>query len=346
MITKTTNRTRTAVSGVTYDFDFRIDSASDLEVYGIDSDGVATEITTGFSVAFDPDAETGTVTFDSEPSTYDEILRLRSKPYTQGTDVPIREGFSEEDIEGALDSLEMQIQQLKEITDYCVKQDLTNVLVNIVFPAPEDGKAIVWDGTSGEMANKEIPTQAEIDSVDAAVIAANAAKDAAVIAQAAAELAAENFEFASKAEAEAGVNTTKSMNPLRVAEAIAALTPDPDGTILAVIDGGGGVITAGKKLQLEIPFACTLNRYTMVADAAGAIVIDVNRSTYANFPTTASICGGGKECTIAATNQKSQDTDISNWTSVAIAAGDVLEFEVDSCTTITRCTLSLKYTRT
>ena len=122
--------------------------------------------------------------------------------------------------------------------------------------------------------------------------------------------------------------------------------PKLTGTIQVVIDGAGGTITTGKKVQLEIPFACTLNQYTMVADAAGAIVIDVNRSTYANFPTTASICGGGKECTISATNQKSQDTAITDWTSDDIAAGDILEFEVDSCTTITRCTLSIKFTRT
>ena len=117
------------------------------------------------------------------------------------------------------------------------------------------------------------------------------------------------------------------------------------GTISVIIDGGGSAITTGKKAQVEISFACILSRYTMIADQAGTIVIDINRSIYSNFPTTASICGSGKECTIAATNQKSQDTDISNWTSVEIAAGDVLEFEVDSCTTITRCTLSLKYAR-
>jgi len=151
--------------------------------------------------------------------------------------------------------------------------------------------------------------------------------------------------FASKAEAEAGEDNIKGMTPLRTAEAIEAQVIQ-NGVILAIIDGGGSAITTGKKIHIEVPFACTLNRYTMIADQAGAIVIDVNRSTYADFPTTASICGSGKECTIAATNQKSQDVDIADWTSVAVAAGDILEFEVDSCTTITRVTLSLKFTRT
>lgn len=118
------------------------------------------------------------------------------------------------------------------------------------------------------------------------------------------------------------------------------------GAIEVVIDGGGAAITTGKKVQIEMPFPVTLSRYTMIADQAGACVIDVNRSTYSGFPTTVSICGSGKECTITATNQKAQDTDISDWTDVTLDEGDIVEFEIDSCTTITRVTLSLKFTRT
>ena len=123
--------------------------------------------------------------------------------------------------------------------------------------------------------------------------------------------------------------------------AIASLT----GAIQVVIDGGGAAISTGKKIQIECPYAVTLSRYTMIADQSGSIVIDVNRSTYSGFNTTASICGSGKECTISGA-YKAQDTDISNWTDVTIDAGDILEFEVDSCTDITRVTLSLLFTRT
>jgi len=122
--------------------------------------------------------------------------------------------------------------------------------------------------------------------------------------------------------------------------------PSPVFSFAVVIDGGGTAITTGKKIRVVFDFACTLTQYTLVADVAGAIVIDINRSTYGDFPTTVSMPGAGKEPTIAATNQKSQDTNISDWTSVAVVAGNVLEFEVDSCTTITNCTVGLKYTRT
>lgn len=117
--------------------------------------------------------------------------------------------------------------------------------------------------------------------------------------------------------------------------------------IVFVIDGGGSAITTGEKGHLEIPFACTLTAWTLMADVAGAIVIDIWKDSYANFPPTNAdaMPGSGKEPTIVATNQKAQDTDISDWTTVAIAAGNILAFNVDSCTTITRVVLSLKATR-
>jgi hypothetical protein len=119
-------------------------------------------------------------------------------------------------------------------------------------------------------------------------------------------------------------------------------------TITFIIDGGGSAITTGQKGHLEIPFACTLTGWTLMADVAGAIVIDIWKDTYANFPPTNAdaMPGAGKEPTIAATNQKAQDTNISDWATVAISAGDILAFNVDSCATITRVTLSLKAVKT
>jgi hypothetical protein len=114
-----------------------------------------------------------------------------------------------------------------------------------------------------------------------------------------------------------------------------------------IIDGGGSAIATGIKGDIIIDYACTLDSWTLIADAAGAIVIDVWKDTYANFPPTDedSMCSG-KEPTITATNASAQDTSITDWTTDDIAAGDVLRFNVDSCTTIKRVTLSFKVTRT
>jgi len=40
----------------------------------------------------------------------------------------------------------------------------------------------------------------------------------------------------------------------------------PVASITFIIDGGGSAITTGIKGALEIPFACTINRVTLLAD--------------------------------------------------------------------------------
>ena len=114
------------------------------------------------------------------------------------------------------------------------------------------------------------------------------------------------------------------------------------GTVTYVIDGGGSTITTGSKGFLQIPFACTVNNWTIVADQSGSIVVDVKRATYSGFPTTSSIAGSEKP-TLSSV-QKNQDLSLSTWTT-SIAAGDILEFNVDSVTTVQRVTLALQVTR-
>jgi hypothetical protein len=125
---------------------------------------------------------------------------------------------------------------------------------------------------------------------------------------------------------------------------------DPDAhhsnlaSLTFVIDGGGSAITTGQKGHLEIPFACTITRVTMLADQSGSIVVDVWKDTYANFPPTdADSITASAPPTISGA-QKSQDSTLTGWTK-AISAGDILAFNVDSCTTIERVTISLRVTK-
>jgi hypothetical protein len=110
-------------------------------------------------------------------------------------------------------------------------------------------------------------------------------------------------------------------------------------TINFVIDGGGSAILTGSKGFLVIDFACTIINNTLLADQSGSIVVDIKKSTYAGFPTTTSICASAKPT--LSTAQNSQNTTLTGWTT-AITAGDVLEYNVDSATTVTRVTLSMK----
>jgi hypothetical protein len=112
-------------------------------------------------------------------------------------------------------------------------------------------------------------------------------------------------------------------------------------SITFIIDGVCAAIAPGEKGHLEIPFNCTIQRVTMEADQTGSIAVDIWKDTYANFPpTNADSITSATPPTIT-TAQKSQDSALTNWTT-SISAGDILAYNVDSCSNITRVTVSLK----
>lgn len=112
-----------------------------------------------------------------------------------------------------------------------------------------------------------------------------------------------------------------------------------------LIDGAGSAIATGEKGHLKVDFACTITGAWLLAAESGSIKIDIWKDTYANFPptNTDSICGGNEPEISSA--QKDEDTTLTSWTT-AISAGDILAFNVDSCTTITRVTVILRVTKT
>jgi hypothetical protein len=111
--------------------------------------------------------------------------------------------------------------------------------------------------------------------------------------------------------------------------------------ITFIIDGGGATITTGaKKAYFSVPFACTITKARLLADQTGSIVIDVWKDTYANFPPTVAdtIVASAKPTLSAA--QKSEDSTLTGWTKT-LAAGDVIEINVDSITTCQKVRLDL-----
>ncbi len=124
-----------------------------------------------------------------------------------------------------------------------------------------------------------------------------------------------------------------------------------------VIDGGGSAITAGTtgmsgsagpKGYFPVDFACTINQVELLADQSGSIVVDIYKCTYSNFnpgthPIQSDSITSAANPTISSTF-KAQDSTLTGW-NTSITAGDILAFFVKSCTTITRCTVSLKITR-
>lgn len=112
-----------------------------------------------------------------------------------------------------------------------------------------------------------------------------------------------------------------------------------------IVDGGGTVITTGTKGYIEIPFNMTITAGRLFADLTGSIQVDIYKSNYAGYPPVVgnSITGGNPLKIISAKN--SEDTTLSGWTT-SVSAGDILAFNVDSCSVIHTCTVSLTGTRT
>jgi hypothetical protein len=110
-----------------------------------------------------------------------------------------------------------------------------------------------------------------------------------------------------------------------------------------VIDGGGSTPSTGAKGQISIPYACTITGWVLTADVSGAAVVDVLRSTYSGFPSTSSIAGSDKP-TLSSAQKNENLGPLSGWGSTAISAGDELQVNVNSATTVTRLNLTLVIT--
>lgn len=110
-------------------------------------------------------------------------------------------------------------------------------------------------------------------------------------------------------------------------------------TLNFIIDGDGAAITTGIKGHVVIDADYTVTGWTVIADQSGSIVVDVNRASFTNFPTTSSIAG--TELPTLSGAQKAEDLTLSSWTTT-LNARDVLEFEVDSATTVELVTVALR----
>jgi hypothetical protein len=112
-----------------------------------------------------------------------------------------------------------------------------------------------------------------------------------------------------------------------------------------LIDGAGSAITTGQKGELSIPFAANVAGWTVAADQVGDIVVDVWATGPTGYPPTdsGSMPGAGTPPTLS--SDDFAFTGPTNWDDTSIAADDVLRFNVDSASTVTRATVTIKLTR-
>jgi len=110
--------------------------------------------------------------------------------------------------------------------------------------------------------------------------------------------------------------------------------------ITFIIDGAGAIYSHGVKGYIQIPFNCQIVGASVLADQVGSTVIDIWKSSYETYPPLAanSICASAKP-TITS-DIKSTDFTLTGWTT-QIDQGDILAFNVESVTAITRVTITL-----
>jgi hypothetical protein len=103
------------------------------------------------------------------------------------------------------------------------------------------------------------------------------------------------------------------------------------------VDGAGAVLTTGQKGYITIPFTGTIAGWYIVADQSGSIVMDVWKKASPTIPVNADSITGSEKPTLSAA-QFASDVALTTWTT-NVTAGDIIGFEIESVSTITRVNL-------
>ncbi len=112
------------------------------------------------------------------------------------------------------------------------------------------------------------------------------------------------------------------------------------GTFGITIDGAGTAITTGVKGYIVLPYDCIVNSWSVVADQSGSVVVDVWKASSYTIPTSAAQSIAGTEKPTLSSQQINTDLSLSSWTT-GLVVGDVIAFNVDSASTITRATIEI-----
>lgn len=212
-------------------------------------------------------------------------------------------------------------------------------IADVNVPTPTDGYVLYWDETAGEWKVKAPGAVASLDDIGDVYVPTPTDEYLLYWDD-------PNSRWACRALVAGDIPNLSATKITSGELAIARLKASiKTATITFIIDGGGSAITTLEKGHLEIPFACTINQVTMMADQSGSIVVDIWKDTYANFPPLVGDSITAADKPTITTAQKSQNSTLTGWTT-AITAGDILAFKVDSVTDIERVTISLKVTKT
>jgi hypothetical protein len=114
-------------------------------------------------------------------------------------------------------------------------------------------------------------------------------------------------------------------------------------TIGTTIDGSGGTITVGQKGYVQVPYACTITAWRLIANTAGSIVVDIWKTAAPTIPTVANVITASAKPTLSS-QQTATSSTLTGWTT-SIAANDIIGFNVNSATTVSWVILQIFVTK-
>ena len=118
-----------------------------------------------------------------------------------------------------------------------------------------------------------------------------------------------------------------------------AAAADLTRTVNYVIDSGSLPMQVGDKGKLTIDVTGVIENIRVLSDQTGDIVLDIGKTSFADYPNFNSITAGQRVQLINTDNYF--DDVLNNWTT-SITAGDILRFDVISVNNIRRVLISLK----
>jgi hypothetical protein len=107
----------------------------------------------------------------------------------------------------------------------------------------------------------------------------------------------------------------------------------------------GDMLANGATPAFKLGCACRILSVELNADTTGSVTVDIKRATYANVPTYTSMIGAGVKPALSAA-QKSQDTDLSDWSDVTFDEGDYIQIFFSGLATISELTVAMVFERT
>ena len=223
-------------NGVTTQFSFDFYALNDAYIKVLlEVDGEQSLIDpTDYEVTFTENG--GLVNFYDAPAGNAYIIITRDTPREQETPFATSSGFPAKTVEGRLDKLTAMVQEIQDDVNRSAKVPVgTNISPNL--PVPDDGKALVWDGT--ELSNSDETLQSIADKATGAYSYAQEAKGYRDEAIASADLAEKwaiktdgpvaNDEYSAKyhAQASASSATASAASAEQAAQSAAISNPPP-----------------------------------------------------------------------------------------------------------------------